>query len=75
MFGGPDGLEIIRAVVERAAELLRHGGALAIEHDDTHAEAVPALLRAHPEFVDVKEHRDLNGRPRFATASRAPEPR
>ncbi len=75
VFGGPDGLEIIRAVVERAAELLRPGGAVAIEHDDTHAEAVPALLRAHPEFVEVREHRDLNGRPRYATASRAPEPR
>lgn len=71
VFGGPDGLEIIRAVVERAAELLRPGSAVAIEHDDTHAEAVPALLRAHPGFVEVREHRDLNGHPRYATASRA----
>lgn len=72
VFGGPDGLEIIRAVVERAAELLRPGGVLAIEHDDTHAEAVPALLRAHPELVEVVEHADLNHRPRYATATREP---
>ena len=48
VFGGPDGLEIIRAVVTASAALLRHGGGLAIEHDDTHADAVPALLRAPP---------------------------
>ena len=38
VFGGPDGLEIIRAVVTAAAALLRPGGALGIEHDDTHGE-------------------------------------
>ena len=54
----------------RAATLLRDGGTLAVEHDDTHADAVPALLRARPEFCDVEEHADLNGRPRFATARR-----
>jgi release factor glutamine methyltransferase len=70
IFAGPDGLEVIRPVVARAVELLRPGGALAIEHDDTHAEAVPALLRARPELVDVREHADLNARPRFATARR-----
>jgi release factor glutamine methyltransferase len=71
VFGGPDGLEIIRAVIARAPVLLRPGGALAIEHDDTHADAVPALLRATPELVDVVEHPDLNGRPRYATARKA----
>lgn len=71
VFGGPDGLEIIRAVVTASAALLRHGGRLAIEHDDTHAEAVPALLRRRRVLTDVEEHHDLAGRPRFATAKRA----
>jgi len=71
VFGGPDGLEIIRAVVTASAALLRHGGRLAIEHDDTHAEAVPALLRRRRVLTDVEEHHDLAGRPRFATARRA----
>jgi release factor glutamine methyltransferase len=71
VFGGRDGLEIIRAVAARAAVLLRPGGALAIEHDDTHAETVPALLRATPGLVDVREHSDLNGRPRYATSTRS----
>ena len=70
VFGGPDGLEVVRAVVDRAAALLRPGGWVGVEHDDTHGEAVPELLR--PVFTDVADHRDLAGRPRFATARRAP---
>jgi release factor glutamine methyltransferase len=71
VFGGPDGLEIIRAVVTAAAALLRHGGRLGIEHDDTHGDAVPELLRRRRVLADVEEHSDLAGRPRFATARRA----
>ncbi len=71
VFGGPDGLEIIRAVIAASAGLLRYGGHLAIEHDDTHGDAVPALLRRRRVLTDVEEHADLNGRPRFATARRA----
>lgn len=67
VFGGPDGLAVVRAAVAAAAGLLRPGGAVAIEHDDTHGDAVPALLRA-AGLADVAAHRDLAGRPRFATA-------
>lgn len=70
VFGGPDGLAIIRAVVARAVALLRSGGGFAVEHDDSHAAAVPALLRARLELIEVQEHADLAGRPRFATAHR-----
>lgn len=71
VFGGPDGLAVIRLVLERAARLLRPGGALGIEHDDTHGTAVPDLLRTDGRFVDIADHPDLVGRPRFATARRA----
>lgn len=70
VFGGPDGLEIIRAVITSSAALLRYGGHIGIEHDDTHGEAVPALLRRRKVLTDVEEHLDLSGRPRFATARR-----
>jgi release factor glutamine methyltransferase len=70
VFGGPDGLEIIRSVIAVSAALLRHGGGLAIEHDDTHGDLVPALLRRRRVLTDVQGHRDLAGRPRFATARR-----
>lgn len=70
VFGGADGLDVIRPVVVRAATLLRPGGVLGVEHDDTHATAVPALLAADGRYERVEEHRDLVGRPRYATASR-----
>jgi release factor glutamine methyltransferase len=70
VFGGPDGLAVIRGIVPRATALLRPGGWLGIEHDDSHGEAVPALLAAAGRYGDVADHRDLAGRPRFATARR-----
>jgi release factor glutamine methyltransferase len=70
VFAGPDGLDVIRRVVATAARLLRPGGALAIEHDETHGDAVPRLLRARSVLTDVEDHLDLNQRPRFATARR-----
>ncbi|WP_091276810.1 peptide chain release factor N(5)-glutamine methyltransferase [Micromonospora haikouensis] len=70
VFGGADGLDVIRPVLARAARLLRPGGVLGVEHDDTHGAAVPALLVADGRYEAVEEHRDLAGRPRFATARR-----
>lgn len=70
VFGGGDGLAVIRPVIALAARLLRPGGAVGIEHDDVHGDAVPALLRADGRFTDITAHNDLTGRPRFATATR-----
>ncbi len=70
VFGGADGLDVIRPVVDRAAALLRPGGVIGVEHDDTHAAEVPALLAGDGRYERVEEHRDLAGRPRWATASR-----
>ncbi|MGW5642257.1 peptide chain release factor N(5)-glutamine methyltransferase [Saccharopolyspora sp. NPDC003752] len=74
VFGGRDGLDVVRHVISCAARLLRPGGGVAIEHDDTHGGSVPALLRARRVLEDVQEHTDLAGRPRFATARRTPPP-
>jgi release factor glutamine methyltransferase len=70
VFGGGDGLAVIRPVIARAAALLRPGGVFGVEHDDTHGTAVPDLLAADGRFEAVAGHPDLTGRPRFATASR-----
>jgi len=70
VFAGPDGLAVIPDVVRTGTRLLREGGGIAIEHDDTHGEAVPALLAARRVLIDVTAHTDLAGRPRFATALR-----
>ncbi len=70
VFGGADGLSVIRPVVALAAVLLKSGGSVGIEHDDVHGTAVPELLRADGRFIEVTAHDDLTGRPRYATARR-----
>ncbi|HVK19821.1 MAG TPA: peptide chain release factor N(5)-glutamine methyltransferase [Actinokineospora sp.] len=70
VFSGADGLDVIRSVVTAAVRLLRPGGGVAIEHDDTHGEAVPALLSSRRLLTEVLDHKDLADRPRFATARR-----
>lgn len=70
VFGGPDGLAVIRPVVSLAAGLLRVGGALAVEHDESHATALVELMRRRRVLDEVTDHDDLAGRPRFVTARR-----
>jgi release factor glutamine methyltransferase len=70
VFAGPDGLAVIPDVVRTGTRLLREGGSIAIEHDDSHGETVPAMLSARRVLRDVTDHVDLAGRPRFATARR-----
>jgi release factor glutamine methyltransferase len=71
LFGGPDGMRVIGPIVELAARLLRPGGRVAVEHDDTTADATAALFVGAGAFTDVVSRRDLAGRPRFVTAMRA----
>jgi release factor glutamine methyltransferase len=69
LFAGPDGLDVIRVVAERAMGLLRPGGFLAVEHSDRQGESCPRLL-LEIGWDDVVDHDDLTGRPRFTTARR-----
>ena len=71
LWGGPDGLDVVRGMLTVAARLLHPGGWLGIEHADQQGTALPAVVRAHGAFSDVEDHRDLAGRPRFTTARRA----
>lgn len=70
VFAGTDGLDVIRPLISVAAAMLKPGGVLAMEHDDSHGESVPALLSARRVLDRVADHRDLAGRPRFVTARR-----
>ena len=74
--GGTDGLDVVRAVVARAAVLLAPGGLLVCEHGDDQSDAVRRLVEAVPAggrraYADVRGHDDLAGRPRLVTARRA----
>ncbi|MGW5113270.1 peptide chain release factor N(5)-glutamine methyltransferase [Nocardia sp. NPDC004123] len=70
LFGGPDGLSVIRPMTATIARLLREDGTVAVEHDDTNGSGVAALFAAHGGFTDIVEHPDLAGKPRFVVARR-----
>jgi release factor glutamine methyltransferase len=70
LWGGPDGLDVVRGLLVTTARLLRPGGWLGIEHADQQGVSLPALVRGHGRFADVEDHPDLAGRPRFTTARR-----
>ena len=72
LFSGADGLDAIRVLALRAAELLRPGGVLGVEHADVQGESVPDVLTATGRWVEVRDHPDLAGRARFTTARLAP---
>jgi release factor glutamine methyltransferase len=71
LFSGEDGLDTIRGIEKVAARLLRPGGVVVIEHADTQGGLVPWIFREEAGWTDAADHRDLNNRPRFATARRA----
>jgi release factor glutamine methyltransferase len=71
LWGGPDGLDVVRGMLTVAARLLHPGGWLGIEHADQQGVALPAVVRAHGGFTDIEDHPDLAGRPRFTTARRS----
>jgi release factor glutamine methyltransferase len=68
LFSGDDGLDAIRVLVVRAADLLRPGGVVGVEHADVQGESVPALFSSTGRWSEVRDHADLTGRARFTTA-------
>jgi release factor glutamine methyltransferase len=70
LFGGPDGLDPMRAVVATAARLLRRDGLLVVEHGEHQGAEVRALL-SWADWHEATTHRDLTGRDRATTAGRA----
>lgn len=69
LYGGADGLDIIRQVSATAKRLLCAGGLLVIEHADTQSGQVSELLLADG-WQQVTAHQDLTGRNRSVTAIR-----
>lgn len=69
LYGGADGLDIVRNVSTTALRLVRPGGALVIEHGELQAAEIAELLRADG-WSAVASHRDLLGRDRATTAVR-----
>lgn len=72
LFSGADGLDAIRKLELRGAQLLKEGGVIGVEHADAQGESAPAVFAATGRWQEVRDHEDLAGRPRFLTARRAP---
>jgi release factor glutamine methyltransferase len=70
LYGGPDGLDVVRVISRRAAELLRPGGMLVLEHGELQGAAIRELLTADG-WRAASTTRDLLGRDRATTALRA----
>jgi release factor glutamine methyltransferase len=68
LFSGEDGLDAIRALERVAARLLRPGGQVGCEHADLQGESAPGVFASAGRWADVRDHRDLAGRPRYLTA-------
>ena len=68
LFSGDDGLVAMRVLERVAARLLRPSGVVGAEHADVQGESAPAVFAGSGRWCDVRDHRDLAGRPRFTTA-------
>jgi release factor glutamine methyltransferase len=68
LYSGEDGLGAIRVVEQVAARLLRTGGWAGVEHADAQGDSAPAVFAAAGRWHDVRDNRDLAGRPRYLTA-------
>ncbi len=72
LWSGEDGLDAMRVVERVAARLLVPVGVVGAEHADAQGESAPEVFSATGRWTDVRDHRDLAGRPRFVTARLAP---
>ncbi|PVE95985.1 peptide chain release factor N(5)-glutamine methyltransferase [Microbacterium sp. TPD7012] len=69
LYGGEDGLDIVRVLSTRALRLLRPGGLLVIEHGELQGGSIRDLLTADG-WRAAATHRDLTLRDRTTTALR-----
>jgi len=68
LYGGEDGLDLIREIVEIGLVSIRPGGMLLIEHADGQSDSVRELLLA--QYQNVRVYPDPTGRLRFVSAIR-----
>ncbi len=67
LYGGADGLDVVRQISVRAMKLLKSGGLLIMEHADTQSIAIGELLLAEG-WLDVAAKADLAGKDRMISA-------
>lgn len=75
LYGGNDGLDVVRGILGNAAMLLKSGGLLVIEHADVQGPdsdtgSVVEVVQKSGFFANVNDRQDYNQRPRFTVATR-----
>ncbi len=70
LYGGPDGLDLVRALSRTALRLVHPGGTVVIEHGEWQGEAVRGILAADG-WRAAATHPDLTLRDRATTALRS----
>lgn len=70
LYGGEDGMDIIRVVSRRALQLLKPGGLLVVEHADTQGQLVADLFQTDG-WENIQLHQDLTNRDRSVSATKA----
>ena len=69
LYGGEDGLDLVRVISRVALDLVAPGGALVLEHAEQQGDAIRALLAADG-WRSTATHQDLTLRDRTTTAVR-----
>jgi release factor glutamine methyltransferase len=69
LWSGVDGLDAMRGVERAARWLLRPGGLVAAEHSDKQGAPVFWIFAEEAGWRDTANHKDLNRKDRFVTAS------
>lgn len=67
LYGGQDGLDVIRRISSRALYLLKSSGLLLLEHADSQAQAIGELLLVEG-WLEVISSQDLAGKDRIISA-------
>lgn len=68
LFGGRDGLDVVRRLIQGGPDHLRPGGLLALEIGAGQAATVAELVRSTPSYSDPDVRLDLAGRERIVLA-------
>jgi release factor glutamine methyltransferase len=74
LWSGDDGLTAISMVAEVAADVSRDSGLVLCEHADVQGDLAPVVFARTGWWTSIRDHRDLNGRPRFVSARRVARP-
>ena len=67
LYGGEDGMDVMKIVSRRALQLLKPGGFLVVEHAETQAKIVADLLQ-EDGWTKIAGHQDLTARDRATSA-------